>query len=94
MAWCHWVAEESHQVLALEKDGAKPIGGGIALHDEGLLEVGEGQHGRCGDCLLEGGEHPSSCLCPSEPLFFEQGCQRCCYSAKLFDELVVIAYQA
>ena len=68
MAWCHRAAKESHRVLALEKDSAKPIGGGIALHDEGLLKVGEGQHWHCGDCLLEGGERPAGCLCLGEPL--------------------------
>jgi hypothetical protein len=47
MAWCYWVAEESHRVLALEENGAKPIDGGIALHDEGLLEVGEGEYEHC-----------------------------------------------
>jgi hypothetical protein len=57
----HRAAEEGHRVLALEKDGTKPIGGGITLHDEGLLEVGEGEHGRYGDCLLEGGECSAGC---------------------------------
>ena len=70
MAWCYWVAEERHRVLALEENGAKPIDGGIALHDEGLLEVGEGKYEHWGDCLLEGGERPVGSLCPGEPLFF------------------------
>jgi hypothetical protein len=68
----HQTAEEGHRVLALEKDDAKPIGGGITIHDEGLLEVREGEHGGCGDCLLEGGECSAGCSVQANPSFLSR----------------------
>ena len=46
-------AEESHRVLALKKDGPKAVRRGIALDDEGLGEVRQGEDGSRGDRRLE-----------------------------------------
>ena len=94
VAWRGRPAEERHRMLALEKHGAKPVRGCIALDDEKLGEVGQDEDGRRGDGRLEGGER---CRClgrPREPLLAEEGRQGCSDCAKLPNKLVVVPRKA
>ena len=61
-------AEEGDGVLVLEENGPKAMRRSVALNDEWLREVGQGQYRCRGDGRLEGDEGCARCLIPGEPL--------------------------
>jgi len=64
-------AEEGDGVLILKENGPKAMCRSVALHDERLLEVGQGQYRCCSDGCLEGDEGCGRCLILGEPLLLQ-----------------------
>ena len=60
--------EEGDGVLILKENGPKAMCRSVALHEERLLEVGQGQYRCCSNGCLEGDESYGCCLIPGEPL--------------------------
>jgi hypothetical protein len=52
LAWRDLAAEESHQSIALVKDGAESYTGRVALHNECTIECQQLQHRRTCQCEL------------------------------------------
>jgi hypothetical protein len=84
-------AEECHRVLVLEEHGAEAVCRGVALHDEGLVEVGQCEHRCCSDGVLECRERLLSLDGPGEPLLAEKSGEGRDDGPECLDELAVVA---
>jgi hypothetical protein len=93
MARCHRPAEESQRVLVLQENGAEPVRGGVALDDERLVEVREGEDGGGGDGLLESLERSGGLRRPAEPVFLGERREGRGDEAIVVDKFMVVARQ-
>ena len=87
-------AKERQRVLVLEEHCAEPVAGCIALDDEGVVEVRQGEDGRCRHGCLEGGERHNGFQSPGEPFLAEEGYQGGGDRAEFPNKLAVVPHQA
>jgi hypothetical protein len=85
-------AEERHRSRALVKDGAEARTGGVAVHDEGLLEVRHLKDRTCGQGCFQLLEGDLGVVVPGEGIVPAR--ERCRDDTEVTDELLVVAGEA